>query len=230
MHDSVQVDKILLPLELVRKVSNPDDPDHRGAMEQLRERIAAAPPGVSISLDHERSHFEQQRSCQGYEFINGHYCYPSIQGVPDAAAPVEADWQLWLTRAALDGVVTAPLIHLLSRTLSSLSTSVRSINFSHHHQVLVDSDDEPCFLQRKEWVEWILEECRAADEVVNSAKECGADKKFRSAIERLRKPVRGDRDYGALLWNSVLDEIASAFCPQASCSADHSVADDVPSV
>ena len=36
-------------------------------------------------------------------------------------------------------------------------SAIRSINKSPHHLVVIDEDEDPCYWQREEWVEWILE-------------------------------------------------------------------------
>lgn len=41
--------------------------------------------------------------------------------------------------------------------VSEFVSAVRSINRSSHHQIQIPGDDEPCFWQRKEWIDWILE-------------------------------------------------------------------------
>lgn len=40
--------------------------------------------------------------------------------------------------------------------MDELISGVRSINFAGQHRVDVPGDDQPCFWQRKEWIEWIL--------------------------------------------------------------------------
>lgn len=41
--------------------------------------------------------------------------------------------------------------------LKDLISAIRSINCAPHHRVDIPGDDEPCYWQRREWVEWILE-------------------------------------------------------------------------
>lgn len=50
-------------------------------------------------------------------------------------------------------------------TVQDLISAVRSINHSPRHAVKVDGDDEPCYWQRGEWIDWLLE---LADEVEKS--------------------------------------------------------------
>jgi hypothetical protein len=38
-----------------------------------------------------------------------------------------------------------------------LISAIRSINKSKAHEIKIGCDDEPCYWQRKEWVDWILE-------------------------------------------------------------------------
>lgn len=50
----------------------------------------------------------------------------------------------------------------LRARLAELVSAVRSINFGPHHAISRGEDNEPWYPQRKEWVEWILELCDAA--------------------------------------------------------------------
>lgn len=49
--------------------------------------------------------------------------------------------------------------HTLQAQVDELVSAVRSINQSRHHEVRWGSDDEPWYVQRKEWVDWVLEIC-----------------------------------------------------------------------
>lgn len=51
------------------------------------------------------------------------------------------------------------------KEVTELISGIRSINRSKHQRVMVDGDDEPCYWQRGEWVEWILQ---LADEAESS--------------------------------------------------------------
>jgi hypothetical protein len=48
---------------------------------------------------------------------------------------------------------------VVAEQLQSLISAVRSINHGPRHAHHMPGDDEPCYLQRKEWVEWILGMC-----------------------------------------------------------------------
>lgn len=50
----------------------------------------------------------------------------------------------------------------LRAQLAELVSAVRSINYGSAHAVQVPGDDEPCYPQRKEWIEWLLGLCEAA--------------------------------------------------------------------
>lgn len=58
--------------------------------------------------------------------------------------------------------------------LKELVTAVRSINRGRAHEVRLGSDDQPCYAQRKEWVDWMLELC---EEMIpeNGASEAKTD-------------------------------------------------------
>lgn len=43
-----------------------------------------------------------------------------------------------------------------STDLYELARAVKTVNRSARHRILVAGDDEPCYWQRKEWVEWIV--------------------------------------------------------------------------
>lgn len=46
--------------------------------------------------------------------------------------------------------------------IDELTSAVRSINRSKHHEVFVPGDDEPQYRQRKEWIDWVLSLCDGA--------------------------------------------------------------------
>lgn len=57
----------------------------------------------------------------------------------------------------------------LRNQLTELASAVRSINFGPAHAIQVRGDDEPCYPQRKEWIEWLLGLCNAATESSGAA-------------------------------------------------------------
>lgn len=75
----------------------------------------------------------------------------------------------------------------VAAALRELTVAVRSVNRSKYHKIKVDVDDQPCYWQRGEWIELILELCDQADAVVAEIKSAdGAD-----LVEVLRE-VRSD--------------------------------------
>lgn len=40
---------------------------------------------------------------------------------------------------------------------SEVVSAIRSVNRSRNQQVMVDGDDQPCYWQRKEWIDWMLD-------------------------------------------------------------------------
>lgn len=50
----------------------------------------------------------------------------------------------------------------LRAQLAELVSAVRSINYGPTHAVQVPNDDEPCYPQRKEWIEWLFGLCDSA--------------------------------------------------------------------
>ncbi len=51
--------------------------------------------------------------------------------------------------------------------VKELVSAINTINRSKHHEVpeSITGDDEPCYWQRKEWVDWILELANEADDL-----------------------------------------------------------------
>ncbi|MBA6133252.1 hypothetical protein [Pseudomonas juntendi] len=61
----------------------------------------------------------------------------------------------------------------LRAQLAELVSAVRSINFGPAHAIQMRGDDEPCYPQRKEWIEWLLELCEATS--VEPSASAGSD-------------------------------------------------------
>jgi len=59
--------------------------------------------------------------------------------------------------------VPPPTKDCATEQLQSLISAVRSINHGPRHSHQLPGNDEPCYLQRKEWVEWILGICDEAE-------------------------------------------------------------------
>jgi hypothetical protein len=47
--------------------------------------------------------------------------------------------------------------------IRELISGVRTINWSPQHKINIPHDDEPCYWQRKEWIDWVLELADAAE-------------------------------------------------------------------
>lgn len=45
----------------------------------------------------------------------------------------------------------------LRRRMHELASAILSINKAKRHEITIGDDDEPCYWQRKEWVEWIVD-------------------------------------------------------------------------
>jgi len=45
----------------------------------------------------------------------------------------------------------------IRQSIASLVGAISSINRMPQHEVFVPEDEEPCYWQRKEWVDWIYE-------------------------------------------------------------------------
>ena len=55
----------------------------------------------------------------------------------------------------------------LKEKAKEVVSAIRSVNRSRNQQVMIDGDDQPCYWQRKEWIEWMLE---LADELEDATK------------------------------------------------------------
>jgi hypothetical protein len=51
-----------------------------------------------------------------------------------------------------------------------LISAIRSINRGKRSEIQVAGDDQPCYAQRKEWIDWVLELCDEVEESVNLAR------------------------------------------------------------
>jgi len=58
----------------------------------------------------------------------------------------------------------------LEQRVKELVSAINTINRSKRHEVpeSITGDDEPCYWQRKEWVEWILELANEADDLTTN--------------------------------------------------------------
>lgn len=57
----------------------------------------------------------------------------------------------------------------LSASLKDLIGVVNTVNRSRHHEIKMDDDDDPCYWQRKEWIEYLMETVSAAEDVYRTA-------------------------------------------------------------
>lgn len=55
----------------------------------------------------------------------------------------------------------------LARALNSLIGATTSVNRHSQHKVFIDGDEEPCYWQRREWVDYLLEEADKARKVLD---------------------------------------------------------------
>ena len=62
-----------------------------------------------------------------------------------------------------------PAVLELVSVIGELTSAIRSINRAPHHIAKGVDDDEPCYWQRKEWIDWILELASSADEKSRAA-------------------------------------------------------------
>lgn len=57
-------------------------------------------------------------------------------------------------------------IERLRKVLEKLISVISSINHGKHHEIMVAFDDEPVLPQRKEWIEYLFEEIKKAQEAL----------------------------------------------------------------
>ncbi len=50
------------------------------------------------------------------------------------------------------------------KNMKRLISGIRTINKSEWHEIKIGEDDDPCYWQRKEWVDWILKEADNAEQ------------------------------------------------------------------
>ncbi|MES2488506.1 MAG: hypothetical protein V4607_01855 [Pseudomonadota bacterium] len=62
---------------------------------------------------------------------------------------------------------------LPDEAIADLISAVRSINRGRAHQIKIEGDDEPCFWQRQEWVNWLLELADTAEKSASPAADGG---------------------------------------------------------
>lgn len=87
-----------------------------------------------------------------------------------AATPPEVHGEIRRLREALGcALISAESLKgeaiAVRNQLSELVSAVRTLNFGPAHAVRLRSDDEPCYLQRREWVEWVLGLCDSVSQV-----------------------------------------------------------------
>jgi len=61
-------------------------------------------------------------------------------------------------------------LELSEQKVKELVSAINTINRSKHHEVpeSITGDNEPCYWQRKEWVDWILELANEADDLTTN--------------------------------------------------------------
>lgn len=91
---------------------------------------------------------------------------PAVHGVTAATVATLA---IELNRRLDAAVLSIPAVPELASVIAELTSAIRSINRAPHHIAKGVDDDEPCYWQRKEWIDWILELASNADEKSRAA-------------------------------------------------------------
>lgn len=52
----------------------------------------------------------------------------------------------------------------------NVCNAIRTVNNSERHKIMVSGDDQPCYWQRKEWVDWMLEVANELEKTSNEFK------------------------------------------------------------
>jgi tRNA/tmRNA/rRNA uracil-C5-methylase (TrmA/RlmC/RlmD family) len=91
---------------------------------------------------------ELLRNNDGYIHV-GHGCELAIRGTTEKLHSLESK-----LKKAVD-------------TLKKIISVIRTINHGKYHEIMVEDDDMPVLPQRKEWVEYVLEETKLAEEALS---------------------------------------------------------------
>ena len=160
-----------------------------------------------------REAFEAQMSDWGYQVDKG-----SDGGYLQTA--VSTYWKVWQLGAKSQ---TAPAV---PEAVHDLISGIRSINRANHHLVTVHGDDEPCYYQRAEWIQWILEladKAEAAapqpDHSPDAGKVVQGENRYGLNMGYFRRLIA--REFGDLS-NFRPDEFARV-CARMAATADASV-------
>jgi hypothetical protein len=71
----------------------------------------------------------------------------------------------------------------LVSVVGELTSAIRSINRAPHHIAKGVDDDEPCYWQRKEWIDWMLELASSADEKAALPCSTGVNHERRNVVD-----------------------------------------------
>lgn len=95
-----------------------------------------------------------------------------VNGVPQHISSVK-EYALAYPERKVTPLYTNPApvsaVPELVSIIGELTSAIRSINRAPHHIAKGVDDDEPCYWQRKEWIDWILELASSADEKSRAA-------------------------------------------------------------
>jgi len=61
------------------------------------------------------------------------------------------------------------IVQGINEDVKELISAIRSINYSKCTEIKILGDDEPCYYQRKEWIDWILELVDGLEEKIGEA-------------------------------------------------------------
>lgn len=105
----------------------------------------------------------------------------------------------------------------LSGAVESLISGIRSINRAPHHRVQIESDDEPCYYQRKEWIDWVLDLANNAERAL-SRPAPGLRSAFNELASAIHYPACWDTTAYPSLTHALLEICGDFSC--ATCIKD----------
>jgi hypothetical protein len=102
--------------------------------------------------------YQEMSGCQQAAF-RAKLCWAAMLASAPEPPPADAGEVARLT-AERDALQLR--LNTADQRIDELTSAMRSINRSKHHEVFVPGDDEPQYRQRKEWIDWVLSLCDEA--------------------------------------------------------------------
>jgi hypothetical protein len=92
-------------------------------------------------------------------------------------------------------------VNSLDECIKELVGAIRSVNRSKNQMIEIEGDDDPCFWQRKEWIDWILDLANDAESVLKKNEQsCDSNDSQNETIKNLLEAGDGLR-YELAQWS-----------------------------